>query len=306
VPLLAVAENEIATHALKQALAARDYFEVVTFSFVDRQLEADFSGEMDPVALTNPIASQMSVMRSSLIGSLVECVRFNVARKQERVRVFETAACFKRDGAGFHQTERISGLCYGNAQAEQWGAHARGVDFFDVKGDLEAIFDNCVLTFVRDVHPAFHPGQTARVLIGGKAVGWIGALHPRWMQKYELPSAAVGFELDLTSIRARPLPAYRSVPRFPPVRRDIAIAVEEASSAEALRAAIGEAGGALIGDVTLFDVYRGKGVAEGKKSLAFRVLLQDTEKTLTDAEVEGVIQKIVNVLIEKHSATLRF
>ncbi len=304
-PMLPLAESKLEVHTLKQMLAARDYFEVVTFSFVDRQLELDFAGREDAVALANPIASQMSVMRSSLIGSLVECTRFNIAHKQDRVRVFEIAGCFMSAAGELCQVERLAGLCYGLAGPEQWGASARPVDFFDVRGDLEALFGPERLSFMAATHPAFHPGQCERVSIDGKPAGWLGALHPRWAQKYEFPSAPVGFELDLVVVSSVPIPRFEPVPRFPPVRRDLALFVDESIPAEALLATMRVAGQPLLSDVVLFDVYRGRGVPEGRKSLAFRVLLQDTEKTLTDAGVDEVIQKLVDILNKKHGSTLR-
>ena len=304
-PILPIAEARASTNLIKQALAQRDYFEVVTFSFVDRQIELDFAGEGNPVALANPIASQLSVMRSSLIGSLVECVRFNVARKQERIRVFEVAACYMREGDGYRQVDRIAGICYGSALPEQWGEPSRAVDFYDVRGDLEGIIGAEALSFTPDRHPALHPGQSARVLVGGKDAGWLGALHPRLLQKYELGANTVAFELDLETIRDRGLPAHRPVSRFPPVRRDLALLVDCSVNATTLEETIRAYGGPLVTEVALFDVYRGKGVPDGRKSLAFRVLLQDTEKTLTDSEVESVVQSVVSILQEKHGATLR-
>jgi phenylalanyl-tRNA synthetase beta chain len=304
-PMLALPERVVPTHAIKRALAMRDYFEVVTFSFVDRQLEADFAGANDPVAVLNPIASQMAVMRSTLLGSLVECVRFNAARKQERVRIFEVAACFERAAAGFRQTERVAGVCCGSARAEQWGERSRDVDFFDVRADVEALVAAAELRLEPAPHPAFHPGQSARVLVGDEPVGWIGALHPAWQQKYELPAATVGFELDLNAIRARPLPVYRPLPRVQPVRRDIALLVPESLPAAVVQRTIIDAGSPLVSAATAFDVYAGQGIPEGRKSLAFRVLLQDTEKTLTDAEVDARLRHIVKVLQEKHGASLR-
>jgi phenylalanyl-tRNA synthetase beta chain len=298
-------EARLSVYALKHALAARDYFEVVTMSFVDRDLEADFAGEVLGVALANPIASQMSVMRSTLIGSLVESVRFNVARKQERVRLFEVATCFRKGGTGFQQEERIAGVALGPAHPEQWGNKAQLVDYFDVRADVEAVLGALGATFSPARHPAFHPGQAAEVRVDDEVIGWVGALHPRWIQKYELQSAAVAFELRTAPILTRAVAAYRAVSRFPPVRRDLAFVVPDAQPAEALRAAIAAAGGPLVADVAIFDVYRGKGLPDGKKSLAFRVLLQDTEKTLTDAEVEALMRGICSVLEQNHNAVLR-
>lgn len=290
---------------LKHAFVQRDYFEVVTFSFIDRQIELDFAGGDEAVELENPIASQLSVMRTSLLGSLVECVRFNIARKLDRVRIFEVAACYSRTGAGYAQVERIAGLAFGSALPEQWGDGGRGVDFYDVRGDLEAVLGVSRLSFVAGSHAAFHPGQTARVLFDDRPAGWVGALHPRLLHRYELPATAVAFELDVDTICLRRLPSFEPVSRFPPVRRDLAVIVDIGVSAASVRKDILVSGAPLVAEATLFDVYRGKGVPEGRKSLAFRVLLQDTEKTLTDADVEALIQTIITNLKQKQGATLR-
>jgi phenylalanyl-tRNA synthetase beta chain len=290
---------------IKEALAARDYLEVVTFSFVDRALEADFAGEAQPIALMNPIAASMSVMRSTLLGSLVECARYNAARRQDRVRIFEVAGCYRRGAGGFEQTEYVAGVCYGAAHPEQWGEKVRRVDFFDVRGDLEAILGPARIDFEAASHVAFHPGQCARLWVDGSAAGWVGALHPALLQKYELADAAVGFEVELGALQWRRLPSYQPIPRFQSVRRDIALLVDSGLPAKLVQAEIEQAGSPLVSAVTLFDVYAGDGVPAGRKSLAFRVLLQDTEKTLTEAEVEGQIQRILRVLQEKHRAILR-
>lgn len=303
--MLASSECEHSIDAIKRAIAGRDYYEVVTYSFVDRELELDFAGRADAVALVNPIASQMSVMRTTLLGSLVESLRFNVARKQERVRLFEVAACYERSGGAFVQSERIAGIAYGSALPEQWGDGGRGVDFYDVRGDLEAVFGPRRLSFVAGEHPAFHPGQCAQILCAGRAAGWVGAVHPRLLQKYELPAATVAFEIDATSVRAADVPVHGRISRFPPVRRDLAVVVDASVRADRIRDEILFSGAPLAIEATLFDVYRGKGVAEGRKSLAFRVLLQDTEKTLTDQEVDALIRKIISNLEQKQGATLR-
>ena len=304
-PMMAVPERKLHLLELKRGLVGRDYFETINFSFVDRQLEMDFAGCAEPVALVNPIASQMSVMRSTLLGSLVECVRSNVARKQDRVRIFETAACFLPAAEGFRQVDRIAGLCFGLAAPEQWGLTARLVDFFDVRGDLEALFGPHRMRFTPATHPAFHPGQCARVFVDNRQAGWLGTLHPRLTQKYELPNAPAGFELDIDAVGDLPLPDYQLLTRFQAVRRDLALLVDEGVPVEALLAAIRSAAGRLLADVGLFDVYRGKALPEGKKSLAFRVLLQDTEKTLTDADVDDVVRSIVTVLEKNQGAMLR-
>ncbi len=303
--LLPQRESIQGSDRMRQFLVARDFQEVVTYSFVDKSWEADLAGNETPVTLQNPIASQMSVMRSSLLGGLVNVLRFNLNRKHERVRIFEIGRCFAAEENGFHQPQRVACMCYGGARAEQWGEALRQVDFFDAKADLEALCYPAELIFVAAIHPALHPGQSAQVFLGGDAIGWIGILHPRWQQKYELPLAAVMFELELAPLLQRRIPAFTEVSRYPHVRRDLAVLVEEAVSVQTLLDGVRAELPETVTDLMLFDVYRGKGIDLGKKSLAFKVLMQDTQKTLTEEEVEVSIAKIVNILATRYNATLR-
>jgi phenylalanyl-tRNA synthetase beta chain len=286
-------------------LVARDYQEIVTYSFVDRQWEADFCGNVAPIALANPIASQMSVMRSSLIGSLVNGVASNENYKQSRVRLFEIGRCFERAADDEHaQPVCLGGVAYGNALDEQWGAPSRTVDFYDVKADVEVLLAQ-EARFEAAAHPALHPGKSARILRDGNIIGWIGELHPRLQQKYDLRLAPVVFELDFEQAVGGGIPRYNESSRFPPVRRDVAIVVDEKTSYQAILDALRRDLPAIVNEIGLFDVYRGTGVEKGKKSLAFRVLLQDTHKTLTDAEVECAISKLIQLLQQQFGAKLR-
>lgn len=290
---------------LRERLVSRDYQEVITYSFVEPGWEADLAGNAQPVALKNPIAAQMSVMRSSLWGGLVDVLRFNLNRKQPRLRVFEIGRVFEAAEHGLTQTMRFAALAYGAALSEQWGEKAREADFFDLKGDLEALLWPEAARFEAAPHPALHPGQSARVLLGGKAIGWIGALHPKWVQQYALPQTPVLFELELSAILACRLPKFAEIAKFPPVRRDIAVIVDENAASEALLAAMRESAPEWVTDLAVFDLYSGKGIDSGKKSLAFRILMQDTEKTLTDQEVETVITRLTQVLSDRFGAKLR-
>lgn len=291
---------------IRGILVARDYQEVINYAFVDAAWEKDFCANAQPVALKNPIASQMSVMRSSLAGGLIDCLRFNLNRKQSRVRLFEVGCVFSRDGGAYAQPERLAGLMYGEAVAEQWGEKSRRADFFDVKGDLEALLSPGFLRLEPAPHPTLHPGRSAHILNAqGGAVGWIGELHPRWRQKYELPLAPVLFELELQALCERDLPASGELSRFPPVRRDIAVVVDEGVPAQALLEALRAASPPVVSEIGIFDIYRGEGIGKGKKSLAFRVLLQDTQKTLTDAEVDAVTAQLIGVLERQCQAKLR-
>jgi phenylalanyl-tRNA synthetase beta chain len=253
-------------------------------------------------------------MRSGLAGSLVANVRYNLNRKQGRVRAFELGRVFRADEsvedgpltvAGIAQPLKLAAIAYGPAYPEQWGLAERKVDFYDVKGDIQSLFASATTGFERTSHPALHPGRAATVLLDGKPIGWLGELHPRWQQKYELPQAPVLFELDLDALLAVPLPVYREVSKFPPVIRDLAVVVDEAVPAEALLEAMQSVGPAVVQDLWLFDLYRGKGVDAGKKSLAFRVVMQDTSKTLTDAEAEAAMAQLLQLLAKRVSAKLR-
>jgi phenylalanyl-tRNA synthetase beta chain len=304
--MLPVPEARRDAAVIRRLLVARDYQEVVTYSFVDRTWENDFCGNASPVALANPIASQMSVMRSSLIGSLVNCVAFNVSHKQARVRVFEIGRCFVASATGgYEQPLRVGAIAYGDALQEQWGSPARRVDFYDVKADVEALLASRGVQYETALHPALHPGKTARIVRNGMTVGWIGELHPRWQQKYDLPFAPVHFELDFEYVAEGTLPVYNEISRFPPVRRDLAVIVDENVSYQAMVEGLRSGQPAIVTEIGLFDIYRGAGIEKGKKSLAFRVLLQDTHKTLTDSEVDSAVSQLIQVLQQRFNAKLR-
>lgn len=303
--LLPEPEGKRAESLLRERLVTRDYQEVVTYSFVDAGWEADL-GNAAPIPLKNPIASQMGVMRSTLWGGLLDCLRFNVNRKQARVRIFELGRIFVTGQEGFDQPLRLAGLAFGSAAPEQWGDKARIVDFFDVKGDLESLlWPVGDWEFQRAAHPALHPGQCAQIVEAGNAIGWIGTLHPKWVQKYELPHAPVLFEMTAEAALARVVPKFAEVSKFPPVRRDLAVIVDEHVEVGAMLAACRREAPSHVTEVAVFDLYQGKGIDSGKKSLAFRVLMQDTQKTLTDQEVDAVISRLIQVLSDCFGARLR-
>jgi phenylalanyl-tRNA synthetase beta chain len=292
--------------AVRRLLVARDFQEIVTYSFVERAWEQDFCGNTSPVTLANPIASQMSVMRSSLIGSLVNCVAFNLSHKQTRVRVFEIGRCFAATAEGGHkQTLRVGAVAYGDALQEQWGSLARRVDFHDVKADVEALLAPCGAQYEAALHPALHPGKTARIVRDGMPMGWLGELHPRWQQKYDLTFAPILFELDFEYVAEGTLPVYNDISKFPPVRRDLAVIVDEDVNYRTMAEGLRSEWPAIMTEIGLFDVYRGPGIEKGKKSLAFRVLLQDTHKTLTDSEVDSAVSQLIQILQQRFNAKLR-
>ncbi len=305
-------------HELRARLAAADYHEVINFSFVEPQWELDFAGDANPVRLLNPIASHQSVMRTTLIGSLVANLQYNQARKLERIRVFEVGRVFIRDPqaadgplsvAGLRQPMRIAAAAYGPAFDAQWGVaredKGRAVDFFDAKADLEALIAPLMARYERAEHPALHPGRAARVLVDGQPAGWIGELHPRWQQKYELARPVVLFELDAERLQAVPPPRFATPSRYPPVVRDMAVVVDSELPAQALLDAMAAGKPPIVTSVALFDLYQGSGIPAGKKSLAFRVVMQHTERTLTDAEADAARDALAGLLAREFAASLR-
>ena len=304
---------------VKRAWAERDYQEVVNFSFVASQLESQLSSGPEPIGLLNPIAENLDVMRTQLWGGLIENLRYNVNRKANRVRLVEVGRIFLRDAAakpaelevaGLRQPWRLAGLAWGPASDEQWGLRPRLVDYFDVKADLEAVAP-VPLGFAPATHPALHPRQSAAISTAdGTRVGWIGALHPRLAQAFDLQGSPVLFELDLAVLQGRSVPAFTEFSRFPPAIRDLALVVSDAVAAGELLAAIdgirrSEPALGVVQSVRLFDEYRGKGLENKEKSLAFRFWMQDTQRTLSDAEVESAMRVIVERLAGSHGARLR-
>ncbi|MGB8517429.1 MAG: phenylalanine--tRNA ligase subunit beta, partial [Gallionella sp.] len=302
--MLPCSESERPLSRVQQVLVSRDYQEIISLAFLAEQTERDLCGNESPLVLQNPIASNLAVMRSSLIGGLIDALRFNLNRKQPRVRLFEVGACFAKSGDDYVQTQRLSGLAYGSAQAEQWGIAAKAVDFYDAKADVEALLAPLVLRFVAATHPALHPGRCAQIFVGAKCVGVIGELHPQWQQQYDMPQAPIWFELHLDALLASRIPRLQGIAKSLPVRRDLAVLVDDGIAVQTLLDAMQQATTPLIQEIALFDLYRGKGLEVGKKSLAFRVLLQDTHKSLTDAEIEPSMTALL-IALQQHGAQLR-
>ncbi|MET0383347.1 MAG: phenylalanine--tRNA ligase subunit beta [Burkholderiaceae bacterium] len=299
-------EASRSTHALRRAVAALDYQETINFSFVEERWEHELAGNPDPIKVLNPIAAPLAVMRSSLLGGLVQILRGNLARKAPRVRLFEIGRVFSRAPgvvstlatvAGVAQPMRIAGLAWGPVDAMQWGVVERDVDFFDVKGDIEQLFAPLAVAFVPDSHPALHPGRCAAVIVAGRAAGHLGELHPRWRQGYELPSAPVLFELDLAAAQARDVPKAQALPRQQAARRDLALVVQEHVTHDALMAALRADESGLVRSATLFDVYRpsqaAADFAPGERSLAVQLELLADDATLTDELIAQAVSAAV-------------
>ncbi len=307
------AENQRGQHDLRLTLAQLGYQELINFSFVQEEWEKDFAGNDEPIRLLNPIASHLSVMRTQLISGLVDILRFNLNRKADQVRVFELGRVFVPDASvedgplsvkGVRQPSHIAGLVYGDAYGESWCQAKRNVDFYDVKGDVESLIAPLTATFEAAEHPALHPGRSARILIDGKEVGFIGELHPRICHKYQLPKAAVVFELDVASLLTIPVPSMQAISKFQPVHRDISVQAPAELSYKAMIDAVENLKtstriGKVIESFKLFDLYRPENDATAQKSLAFRLTLTSKEEeALTEEQCEAAVQAVVEVLGE--------
>ena len=305
-------------HALRHTLAGLDYLETINFSFVEARWEHELAGNANPIQVLNPIAAPLAVMRSSLFGSLVQVLRHNLARKASRVRVFEIGRVFWRDPqatdgdravAGLQQPTRVGGLAYGPAEPAQWGSREHGVDFFDVKGDIEALLSPQRPVFVADTHPALHPGRCARVEVDGKAIGHVGELHPKWRQAYDLPQAPVVFELDLESVLDSTVPVFTPVSRQQAVWRDLALVVADGVAHDALVGCLQADSEGLVRSATLFDVYKPAkavpGIGEHERSLAVRLELLDFDNTLTDERIDNAMAAAVGRAQAAFGARLR-
>jgi len=289
---------------LRRRVASLDYQEVVTYSFVEKSWESDFCGNHAPFDLLNPISSHMSVMRSSLIGGLVNTLIYNISRKQTRIRLFEIGNCFLPHQES-EQPSRLGMIAYGDIEPLQWGEKSRLCDFFDLKSDLVVLLNHQQFELKAIEYPAFHPGKSAQILLHEKPVGWMGELHPKWQNKYDLASPPVLIELDISVFsKSNPIQA-RELSKYPQVRRDLSAEFDDSVSYINIRRELINSGSKIVREVILFDLYRGDGIQKGKKSLAFNILMQDTSKTLTDAEVESTMTSLRQTLIDKFDAKLR-
>jgi len=296
-------ETRRSAFALRRTLVARDWQEIVTFSFVNGDDERALDPAAKPIAVLNPIAAHLDVMRTTLLPGLLGVLQTNVKRKLPRVRVFEVGRVFARDG--FAQPLRIGGLAFGASEPEQWGTRARNVDFFDVKADVEALAAPLSLVTAANAMPWLHPGRSAAVQVNGALSGWIGELHPRLVRHFELPTAPTVFELDLAVLTMVPLPDARVVSRLPSLRRDIAIVINENIAVGDVIKVARELRQPEVEVLDVFDVYRGNELPNGRKSVAILVVMRDTERTLTDADGDRIVAQLVSTLSDRFGATLR-
>lgn len=303
--------NQLKSH-MRQLLVDRGYQETISFSFVDPALQALFSPGEEVIALKNPISEDMAVMRGSLWPGLIQALQYNANRQQQRIRLFEVAPRYLKHDKTIKEEHAVAGVAFGALLPEQWGSDKRVVDFFDVKGDLEALLTLSgavdLYSFEAQNHPALHPGQTAAIYRrrDHRHLGWIGTLHPGVHRQLALPgSPPVLFELSLDALGALKTPVFHGSSKYPSVRRDIAVVVEEGLAADSLCSAVREAAGPLLRELHLFDVYHGEHLELGRKSIALGLTLQDFSRTLTDEEADAIINEVLGRLHRDYGATLR-
>ncbi|MDH5517274.1 MAG: phenylalanine--tRNA ligase subunit beta [Gammaproteobacteria bacterium] len=300
-------EKQLAMQNLRQNLLDHGYFEAVTYSFVDPEWCKALAPDSKAIALANPMSSEMSVMRTTLWAGMLKVLQYNLNRQQSRVRLFETGLRFIEQESATLQQPMLAGVATGPLLSEQWAADSREIDFFDIKGDVEALLalGGGKIECVAEKHPALHPGQSAKVIKDGQAIGWIGALHPELQKTLDLSQKVYVFELELGSVCDKNVPKFNVLSKFPEVRRDISLLVDQKLSVSAIKECVVRAGSEVLKDIIVFDVYAGKGVSPGLKSVALGLILQDFSRTLIDDDVDQEIQKIVSSLEKELNATLR-
>jgi phenylalanyl-tRNA synthetase beta chain len=302
------AENAFVLDKAKATLVSRDYQEAITYSFISPEMAELITPDAEKIELANPISADMSIMRASLIPGLLNTVKHNVARQQERVRIFESGLSFERIDGELVQRQRLAGAVCGPAGVEQWAQPQRKVDFYDLKGDLEAVLSQVAdineFSFNAGEFTALHPGQCACITRGDQLVGWIGMVHPQIQQKLDLPATFV-FEVALDVIEQGNVPAFEPLSKFPSIRRDFAVVVNRDVSVGQVLESARKAAPAVVKAVQLFDVYTGENIDASSKSLALSLILQEFSHTLTDPEVDAASAKILAALEEQFGAKLR-
>jgi phenylalanyl-tRNA synthetase beta chain len=305
----ALTETRVPVDAAQDVLVQRGYFEAITYSFVDPALQSMFCPDEAALVLRNPIAADLAAMRVSLWPGLAKALLENQRRQQPRVRLFEAGRRFNVAAGELTEVAVIAGLAAGAALPEQWGAGSEPVDFFDVKADVDALLRSTgasgEVRYVADRHPALHPGQTARIVRDDRPIGWIGRLHPELERRLDLTYSGVVFEIETESGLAARVPQHREISRFPAVRRDLAVVVDESVSVQSLLDSVRSSAGALLTGLVVFDIYRGAGITPGRKSVAIGLNLQDISRTLTDVDTDAVVARVVSDLEREHKATIR-
>ena len=302
-------EANVSLSRLRSVLVDRGYQEAVTFSFIDPNWEALFNPAIIAKRLANPISNEMAVMRTTLWPGLVKAAQHNLNRQQTRLKLFETGLCFMEIQTQLTQTPTLSGLVTGAELPEQWGVTTRPVDFFDIKGDVEALLTLSSLLekveFRPALHPALHPGQSAELFHDGRSFGWLGALHPHIERTLDVGQKVYLFEMAIAVMQQGRVPRFEPLSKFPAIRRDLAIVVEQGITAHQVKACVAAENIPALRECIVFDVYLGKGVAPGQKSLALGLILQDLSRTLMDSEVDAIVSRVVSALVHALGASLR-
>jgi phenylalanyl-tRNA synthetase beta chain len=290
-------ERAVTRERLRLLLVDRGYQETITYSFVEPRLQRLLFPKRAALALENPISAEMSEMRVSLWPGLIETLRFNLRRQQERVRIFEVGTRFDVEGGQLTESQGIAGLITGPALPEQWGVEKRAADFYDLKSDVEALFAltgrQAVISYVAEAHDSLHPGKGAAVYDRTVRVGWLGQLQPEIARKLELRDPPWIFELAIDPSFRSEVPVFAEISKFPAIRRDLGVVVDESVTLDALRQCVNLAAKGLLRDLNVFDVYRGKGIEPGRKSIALGLILQETSRTLTDGEADAVVAAVI-------------
>jgi phenylalanyl-tRNA synthetase beta chain len=304
-------ESRVTSDRLLTAMADRGYREVITYSFVDPALQQQMFPAHRSLQLANPISVELSAMRVSLWTGLVQACRENLRRQQSRVRLFEIGKKFVMKGpdGGLEEIETLAGIATGTRWPEQWGSPREGLDFYDVKADVQSALaltgDVSAVRFEADALQCLRPGRAARIYRGSTAVGWLGELHPQIVKAINLSSAAFLFELEVNSAFKSIQLKFNKISKFPSVRRDLAIVVDESLPLAVLQENVTVSASGLLHELRVFDVYRGPGVESGRKSIALGLILQDSSRTLTDVDADAVVTAVVARLRDELSATIR-
>jgi len=305
----ACAETSVTVERIAEVLVDLGYQEAITYSFVEPGFQQALNPDLIPITLENPISSEMSVMRTSLWPGLLKALRYNLNRQTSRLRLFEHGLRFYSEGTDIKQDIIIGGVLNGDRYPEHWSGKSGPVDFYDARHDVESIL---ALTgraaeyrFVRNEHPALHPGQTARIQRGDRDIGWLGRIHPVIAGQFDLDPDTYLFEFEYAAVQDGALVQFQELSRYPSIRRDLAIVTDLEVTAAQLQAEVKRSAGALLKEMVIFDVYQGKGIETGRKSVAFGLILQDSSRTLTDDDVEVVVSRVTESLNKKFGAALR-
>ncbi len=303
-----VTEGLLEIDRVKDLFVDRGYQEAVTYSFVDEEIQNIVAPGVEAIRLKNPISSELAVMRTTLWCGLLKAALYNTNRQQSRVRLFETGLRFTKVDGETQQQKMLAGLVLGDVYSDQWAEKARKVDFYDTKADLQAIFElsGCDASFTKGELSTLHPGQTAKIVSAeGKEIGWLGMLHPQLEKQLGFDSQVFLFELDQDSFLNKKVPVFTALSKYPSVTRDLALIVNESVSAGDIITCIKSSAEKALQDVIIFDVYRGKGIEEGSKSIALSLVLQDDTQTLTETEIETIVGRLLNLLATEINAKLR-